>query len=68
MLSSALLRDRTSYHSVGKLLSPCFVASFMFYDFMSHYLFLDNDILRGFPELGNAITRIAAGCVRTGSQ
>lgn len=46
MLSSALLRDRTSYHSAGKLLSPSFVASFMFYKFMLHYLFLDNDILR----------------------
>lgn len=49
MLSSALLRDTASYHSAGKFLSPYYGASFMLYNFILHYLFLDNSILRVFP-------------------
>lgn len=61
MLSSVPFKDITSYHSAGKLLPPSpippHVAPFMLYNFILHYLFLDNNILRGFPELSNTITQ-----------
>lgn len=56
MLSSVHLGNTTSYRSVGKLLSSYYVASLVLYNFILHHLVLENNILRGFPELSNTIT------------
>lgn len=56
MLSSAHLRNTTSYHSAGKFLFSYYVASLVLYNFILHCLFLESNILRGSPELSNTIT------------
>lgn len=56
MFGPARFRNTTSYHSVGKFLSSYYVASLALYNFILHHLFLESNILRGFPELSNTIT------------